>query len=147
MKWGRWQYVYFMLAAFDLLTVGASLYLSHRLMAIYSASVRTTHEWSERLGNYADVAQLAAAVNAPGNDVFDSRDASAESVRMESALTRFREKMGAARAEMSSHVPAAQAGSLLLQMDTVQGAMDEMVEEAKEVFSRFERRPASAWRG
>jgi len=48
-KHPRWQHIYFGLAAFNLLTVCASLYLSHRLMVIYAESVRVNHEWSRRL--------------------------------------------------------------------------------------------------
>ncbi len=35
----RWHLVYYLLAAFDLLTVSLSLYLNHRIMAIYTDSV------------------------------------------------------------------------------------------------------------
>ena len=135
----HWQHTYFALAAFNLVTVCASLYLSYRLMAIYAESVRVNHQWSQRLGSYSDLGQLAAAVNAPGNEVFDSRDIAAESAKMESALARFNEKLRAVRTEMNSDVPAAETKRLLEQMDRVQGAMGEMVDEAELIFSLFKR--------
>jgi PAS domain S-box-containing protein len=132
-----WQYLYFVLAAFDLITVCASLYLGHRFMRIYEDSVETGHEWSRRLGSYADLAQLAAAVNAPGNDIFDSRDVAAESARMAAALARFHERLQAVRSDTKLNVlPATQEG-LLPQMDAVRAAMDRMVAEAREVFTSF----------
>src|SRR5256886_7101310 len=108
-------------------------------MAIYAESVRVHHQWSQRLGSYSDLGQLAAAVNAPGNEVFDSRDVAAESAKMESAFARFNEKMRAVRAQVNSDVPAAEAKRLLQQMGRVQGAMGEMVDEAELIFSLFKR--------
>ena len=136
-KHPRWQHIYFGLAAFNLLTVCASLYLSHRLMVIYAESVRVNHEWSLRLGSFADLGQLAGAVIAPGNDVFDTHNIPAEFARMESALARFNEKMRAVRAEMNSGVPAPEAKRLLRQMDQVQGAMDKTMAEAKWIFPQL----------
>ncbi len=135
----HWQHIYFALAAFNLVTVCASLYLSYRLMAIYAESVRVNHQWSQRLGSYSDLGRLAAAVNAPGNEVFDSHDIAAESAKMESALARFNEKLRAVRTEINSDVPAAETKRLFEQMDRVQGAMGEMVAEAELIFSLFRR--------
>ena len=132
-----WQYLYFVLAAFDLITVCASLYLGHRFMRIYGDSVKTNHEWSRRLGSYADLAQLAAAVNAPGNDVFDSHDVAAESARMEAALARFNERLQTVRAESNSNVPPETLKGLLPRMDAVRAAMDRMVMDAQGVFTSF----------
>jgi hypothetical protein len=40
----RWHWVYFILAAFDLLTISVSLGLNHQMMAIYTESVRENQE-------------------------------------------------------------------------------------------------------
>ena len=116
MKHPRWQHIYFVLAAFNLLAVCAGLYLSHRLMGIYAESVRTNREWSQRLTAYADIAQLVTAVNAPANDAFDSRDVPAESAKMEAALARFNEKMRTVREDVDVNLPVAEAKRLLRQM-------------------------------
>src|SRR5437667_4669871 len=108
----RWQYFWFALAAIDLLTVCASLYVSHRLTAIHARSVRLNQDWSRRLGSYSELGQLAAAVNAPGNDLFDSHDLPGESARVESARARFNEKLSAVRAEVNLEVPVAEAKPL-----------------------------------
>lgn len=75
--------IYYLLAIFDVLTVSASLYLNHRIMRIYLSSVEANQEWAGR---------LAADVNAPGNDVFDSHDVPLESARMQGALRAFEER-------------------------------------------------------
>jgi hypothetical protein len=70
-KWFQWYHLYFFLAAFDVLTISASLYLNHTVLAIYSDSVQQNSVWSNRVSHYSRLNDLAAAVNAPGNDVFD----------------------------------------------------------------------------
>src|SRR5947207_273654 len=101
----RWLTVCLVLAAFNLLAFGIGLQLSHRLTAMYTESVRINREWSNRLGTYADLAQLAAAVNAPGNDVFDTRDVAAESANLDKAMARFGDRIRELREEANSRVP------------------------------------------
>ena len=75
----KWQYVYYTLAVFNLLTVSSGLYLSHQIMHIYTQSIDVNHRWATRLATYSDLGQLVAALNAPGNDIFDSKDVGLES--------------------------------------------------------------------
>ena len=119
----RWQTLCLVLAAFNLLAVAIGLDLSHRLLAIYAESVRINREWSNRLGSYSDLGQLAAAVSAPGSDVFDTLDVAAESANLDKAMARFSEKMRELREEADSRVPVTEATALLQQLDAVQDAM------------------------
>ncbi len=79
----NWYLLYFLLAALDVITVLVSLGLNHQLMEIYSESVEVNQVWAARLSTYADIAAIASEANAPGNDVFDSRDVKLESARMQ----------------------------------------------------------------
>lgn len=133
----KWHYVYFLLAAFDLLTVSASLYLSHRLMDIYTNSVTVNQEWAGRLGQYATLSQLAGAVNAPGNDVFDSHDVVGESARLHVALVQFTTALEAAGKELQATAPQQEAALLRQNLEMVQTAMTAMVAEADLIFSYF----------
>src|SRR5688572_26087971 len=78
----RWHLLYFVLAAFDLLTIGVSMQLNHRLMGIYTQSVQMNESWADRMRRYSELGQSASEANAPGNDVFDSRDVKTESARL-----------------------------------------------------------------
>jgi hypothetical protein len=81
--------LYFLLAALDVITVLVSLGLNYRLMGIYTDSVAVNQEWAARLSTYADIRAAAGDVNAPGNDVFDTRNVAHESARMRKALETF----------------------------------------------------------
>ena len=98
----KWRYIYFLLAAFDLVTVSAGLYLNHRIMGIYLHSVEVNRVWAERIGAYSHLGELAEAVDAPGNDVFDTHDVQHESVRMIAAGTAFDSELLKQRQEMNS---------------------------------------------
>jgi signal transduction histidine kinase len=133
----RWYWLYFVLAGFDLLTISFSLYLNHRLMTIYAESVRVNQEWAVRLGRYAEIDQLAAAVNAPGNDVFDSLDVDIESQRLGEALAAFRREVAAARAELLANVVPDLSAPLLKSFEEIGLAMGEMTAEAERIFVYF----------
>ena len=140
----RWYWMYFFLAALDVVTVLVSLGLNHRLMTIYTESVAVNQEWAGRLSRYADLAALAGDVNAPGNDIFDSRDVKAESARLQAALQKF-ERARAAAGEELAGVRTSDAAPLLDDFAQIDNAMKEMVQEAVLIFGFFEqRRPDKA---
>ena len=129
--------LYYLLATFDVLTVSASLYLNHRIMQIYVGSVSDNHVWAQRMADYSALGQFAADVNAPGNDVFDSRDIPRESARMELAFRAFQERLEALRNELRTSALAEESTLLLERMEGIDDAMAEMAEEARLIFSHF----------
>jgi signal transduction histidine kinase len=133
----KWHYLYFVLAALDLIAVSAGLYLSHSIMSIYVRSVEANQTWAERVYAYSNLGELAAAVNAPGNDVFDSRDVARETERMQSAKTVFDAKFAALREELSTNLGPGDAAPLLARLDAVGVAMEAMLAEARLIFSYF----------
>jgi signal transduction histidine kinase len=133
----KWHYLYFVLAALDLIAVSAGLYLSHSIMSIYVRSVEANQTWAERVFAYSHLGELAAAVNAPGNDVFDSREVDVETARMQAAKNIFDAKFAALREELGTNLTAGEAAPLIARLDAVGNAMDAMLAEARLIFSYF----------
>ncbi|HEY9625172.1 MAG TPA: ATP-binding protein [Crinalium sp.] len=133
----KWQYIYYMLAAFDLLTVSSSLYLNHQIMNIYTQSIEVNHQWAARLETYSNLGEFLAAINAPGNDVFDSHDVQVESGRLAFAQATFQKNVNSIRQELQTQVDPAQAHHLLSDLDAVEMATSDMVAEAQLIFSYF----------
>src|SRR5690349_7480775 len=95
----KWHYIYFLLAAFDLLTVSAALYLNYQIIGTYTRSVEINRVWDRRSAAYSHLGELAAAVNAPGNDVFATHLVDEESMKTRAALKIFDQQLAAHRAE------------------------------------------------
>jgi signal transduction histidine kinase len=142
---GKWQYIYYALAAFDLLTVSTSLYLSHRIMDIYTQSIEVNRQWAVRLETYSNLEQLLANLNTPGNDVFDSQNVNLEESRLKTAQDIFHKQIKVVRKELQSQVASTEAGRLLKDLDGVEMAAAKMIAEAKLIFSYFrQNRPEMA---
>jgi len=129
----RLHHVYFLLAAFDLATVGGGLYLSHKLMTLYVQSVNVNQEWSVRLKDYSKLADLAQVANAPGNDIFDSGDVEKERSRRDAGLKEFTAHIRKLRQGLPHG--NSELGSAL---DRVETAMVEMMAEADLIFRYFD---------
>jgi signal transduction histidine kinase len=136
-KTPKWHYVYYVLAAFDVLTVCLGLYLTHSLIEIYTESVQLNRTWAQRALEFSSLSELAAAVDAPGNDVFDSHDPDKEAARMEAALRAFQEKFAKLRRELQANAPAGDAAPLLAQLDGVGAAVDQMGSGGRQIFLHF----------
>ena len=133
----KWHLIYYLLAMFDVLTVATSLYLSHRLMDIYATSVEVNQVWAERLQTHSDLAQRAGEVNAPGNDIFDSRSVTLETKRLNTRLRRFQQQMTAIRQDLQAIDDPAHRTELLKDLDQIDAAMSQMLSEANLIFSYF----------
>ncbi len=133
----KWHLIYFALATFDILTVAGSLTLNHKIMEIYSASVDINQRWADRLASFSDLGQVASAVNAPGNDVFDTRDVPAEVKRRDEALAEFNRQLSIARSDLMASVTEDQAAPLLARLEAVSAAMRDMSAEADLIFNYF----------
>src|SRR5262245_16604774 len=130
-----WHRVYFLLAAFDVLTVSLSLYLNHRIMGIYTRSVAVNQAWVELLHDTSELGQLAAAVNAPGNDVFATRRVDEEQRRMRQASRRFEEYAGGLHACVVALADADQAAVLSQDLRGVEAATAKMTGEGDQIFA------------
>jgi signal transduction histidine kinase len=113
------------------------LYLNHQIMNLYNDSVRVNQEWAGRLASFSQLREQAGAVNAPGNDVFHSRDVTAESADLRRERQQFDEQMADMRNELRHNLSEAAAVPFLGDLDAANKAMDEMVADAELIFASF----------
>ena len=125
--------IYFALAGFDVLAVCVGLLLSHQLMEIYHVSVRDNREWAARLQAFSKLGELAQITNAPGNDVFDTQDVASERMRRDAGLSTFKAHLTTLRAKLEQD----KISALVLAVDRVGTAMNEMSAEADLIFMHF----------
>jgi signal transduction histidine kinase/CheY-like chemotaxis protein len=143
----KWHRVYYLLAAFDILIVLFSLFLNYQILHIYSQSAQVNHQWTERRNRVDELGKLASAVNAPGNDVFDSQDVETERSRMIGALERFNQHIAYVEKDLleqvnhkDSDLTFDRADVVLLpeHLAEIRAAMTEMTDEAGRIFSYFQ---------
>ena len=133
----KWHLIYYALAAFDLLAVGGGLVLNQKIMAIYEDSVAINQDWAEYRGQLGELRRHALAVNAPGNDVFDSHDVDGEMRRQDAALNDFSRQFAALRRGFGFDEVGTRALPLQAHLDGVEAAMNAMLDEARLIFAHF----------
>ena len=136
----RWHQLYYLLAAFDVMTVVLSLSLSHEIRGIFARSIAVNQTWGQRLADYSDLGELAQAVDAPGNDVFDTLDVEGESARAQTALRMFTERLAGLQADIQAHeseVDPPVFEDFEQDFGELTVAMNEMTAESDLIFSYF----------
>ncbi len=131
----RWHRVLYVLVVFAVFAVARSLYLSYQYTRIYSRSVADNRAWTEHLRACSQLGRLAAAVNAPGNDVFQSHQVSAEEAKMQAALRQFNDRLDSLQEELRTSPSADEAGPLLENLGTVRRRIQRMAGEAQALFA------------
>jgi PAS domain S-box-containing protein len=140
----RWHWVYFALAAFNVLTVGGSLYLNSLLVQSYQGSVAENKRWAERLGAVVDIADYAGAVNAPANDIFDSRNVSLETERRKRALDQYQSFFSFTSTELKRNTSAEDTSSIFSALAKVEAAMTGMTADAEQIFAHMRNNDVAA---
>ena len=142
----KWHRVYYLLAAFDVLIVLLGMFLAYQIVGIFDRSIEVNQEWVERLNNYAELGPLAGAVNAPGNDVFETHDVDGESLKMKVALRPFNVQMTAVEDDLRAEIIRENKRQTIVNQDVerlpedllaIKIAMAEMTGEASLIFSYF----------
>src|SRR3954453_16158398 len=129
----RWHRIYYLLAAFDVLTVSMSLWVNTRIMSIYRASIEGNQAWDELLHDTSALGRLAAAVNAPGNEVFESGGGEAEEEKVRRACPAFAARLDGLRVRVRANAPEGRAGPLLRDLGTIEAATASMEREAERI--------------
>ena len=138
----KWHLIYYILALFDLATVSGSLYLNHQIMGIYTNSVEVNQRWAGHLAELGQLGQHAGAVNAPGNDIFDSKDVAAEQKRQKDALADYERHYVQLHDSIIQGATAEQGVELHARLDAIEAAMGEMLAEADLIFTYFRKNQA-----
>ena len=134
----KWHRLYYVLAAIVVLTICGSLYLNHSVREIYQDSVAVNQDWALQHSRLLELAQLAQAVNAPGNDIFDSHDVAKERSRRDDALAKFESRLVQLRQELVSKPATAEVRSLIASLYEINAAMDAMTSTADLIFVYFQ---------
>src|SRR5262249_49120851 len=84
-----------------------------------------------------ELAQLAKDVNAPGNDVFESRNAEKERTLRDEALAKFEAQLVELRQDLVSKPATPEVRSLIASLYEINGAMDKMTSTTDLIFVYF----------
>jgi signal transduction histidine kinase len=132
-----WHVVYYLLAAFNILTVSASLSLNLRITDMYVNAVASNHDWAQLLADATALEDLTGVINSAGNDIFESGDPDAEARRLERALAGSRERVKALSNDLLATLAPEQAPGVLSQLEEVERRTDLMTDQAREVLSLY----------
>lgn len=135
----RLDLIYFALAAVDLFTICAALYLNHTVTSAFEDAVRTSAAWSSRQVEIIRLGRLAQQADAPGNDVFTSGDVVGERARHLEAYRRFNAAALQFNADIIAAPLSASDAELVGHLALVNAKMGELASRSELTFSEYER--------
>ncbi|NBX66877.1 MAG: PAS domain S-box protein [Proteobacteria bacterium] len=137
-KFPLWFMAYVFLALFNIVTVVGSVYLSHTIVEIYKKTVETDAIWSAKQDALVDILSKVLALNVPGNDIFQSKDAKQERGRFDAALSALNASITLFESRMRAEIPAEQQTDIARELQVVRAGIDKMVGAGRSVFAFFE---------
>ncbi len=133
----QWHLLYYVLAAFNILTVGFTLRLNHQMQEAFARSVEISHSWDRRLQDYGNLYGLAQTVQARCNDVFITKDVMKQRDQMLQAYRTFKDRIRAKRGEAIVATEGAESAKLMEEFDKLRTAVEGMVETAEDLFDHI----------
>jgi PAS domain S-box-containing protein len=116
-----------------------TFYLGFQLARRYQESVLLNQEWSDRLGRYTDLQRLAAALNRPGNDVFEYHDLTGEEARFTVALAAWNRGITQAEMDVANNVTPAEGRPIIKALQEARQATGAMIRSISQIFTLFHR--------
>ena len=132
-----WNHIYYLLAAFDVLALSGSLYLNHQIMEVYAQSVDENYVWADRITSLEQLRNVAIAVNAPGNDVFDDGKVTLHRNNRDKEYSLFQSNITMMSQEYKQINNSRLRTTLLAHVNKIDAAMTAMNEEANFIFKLF----------
>ena len=130
----RSLHFFFLLAAFNVLTVSFSLFLNHQLVTTQRKSVAGNQVWVSRLALCDVLSKKSGDVNAPANNVLESFDVKKELAARDAAIATFNESFQELQQRLTDDVQPADAERLKKDMAEVRREFDALVDETSVVF-------------
>jgi signal transduction histidine kinase len=131
-------YIYFVLAAFDVFTIGLSWELNRRQTGLHAQMAQANQAWADRLEAFSELQRLALATNSPASDVFETRDMVRERRRLSQYQTEFGGQLDQIRRELELRLPEDTAAPLLTIAEDSERTLAAMVSETEQLFKSFE---------
>lgn len=130
----KWHLLYYVLGAIDIIAVCSSMYLNTVITEKYEQAVLTNEFWSKIRHEMRLLESSASKLNAPGNDVFDSRDIDKERARFREAAAGFENRFRAFRL-LASGDERSNSQVILERIDEINGEAKEMNARTENIFS------------
>jgi signal transduction histidine kinase len=142
---GRLDTLYFALAGIDLITICSALALNHATMTAFERSVQASSQWSARQTGLVELTRLAQAVDAPPNDIFETRDVPRERRRLTAATIELRRRMDAALVDFGTRRLSAHDDAILHELRSAAELLPSLETHAEATLQDFEQgRPSRA---
>lgn len=150
-KGPRWHYVYYVLAGFAAIAVAISLFLTHQIMSIYDNSAEINMAWSDQQTKIVEISKLVTTANAPGNDVFQSKEVEGENLKLQTLVAQLTSRYNTTLADIeqlnSSAFPSRVAETspdyrqlLISKLTMFHNNFKELERETEEIFSSLKNR-------
>lgn len=133
----RWHYLYYLLAAFNLLTVSYSMYLNHRMHSAFNDSVSYGQEWHARFEGFTELFDYANRIKVPLDRLFEDGDASRARADMRVAYVRFNERLGERLRDLTAEAELIQAETLLDRVGEARESINQVKERADAMFRDY----------
>lgn len=127
-------YLYVGLTLFVLGTTFLELTLDRRITRTYAASAVVSERAMARRASFERLQQLAADVDAPGNEVFDDGAVDAQASTMEHAHASFEQATRSERDRIARIESPGDAKAMLKELAEIDAAMRVLIAEARLIF-------------
>lgn len=130
----KWHLLYYILGAIDIIAVCSSLHLNTVITEKYEQAILTNEFWSKLRHEMRLLESSASKLNAPGNDVFASRDIEKERSRFQEAAAAFDSRFRAFRL-MVTMDGRSKSSEILGKIDNVHYEAAEMTVYTENIFT------------
>lgn len=132
-----WHLLYFVLAAFSVLTVTVTLGLNHQIMKLQDETLISNRACAQLARDLGNLEHEAAHLSRPAYRVFENEDYLVETQMLRRAQTRFKAELETTREHLRQSTFLSNHGQMVLMLTEVEAQTDRTVELSREIFDDY----------
>lgn len=129
--------LYVLLALCNGLALVLAALLTIKVADAYEKSLAVSELWRDRRVAYRELTELAVAVNAPGNDVFETNSPESESATMRRAAEAFQQHLAIIRHDLAREPDQDHVQAISAALQHMDAAVNDMTSAGQQIFSLF----------
>jgi signal transduction histidine kinase len=133
----RWHYLYYLLAAFNLLTMTYSMYLNSKMHAAFNESVSYGQKWHARFEGFNELLDLAMRIKVPMDRLFQTGDVGRARSDMHVANLRFNNHLGERLRDLTEEAELIKAETLLSRVGEARQSINKVTDLAELLFKEY----------
>lgn len=134
----NWRYIYYSAVILNFLAICTSFLIIHNFVTTFNKALRENEFLAERILSIENLQEAASDINAPGNDIFESKDTQKERERLDNANQRYKKDFSSFIKTLIAEKERYDLANVIEKLNSTNSRLEEIISESYKIFASID---------